>query len=138
MISVISSVENVILSCHLFLMNNQIWMRGNSWIIGLHPGKTWFSDDPDCLKFYFSSMLCCIDKVRASVFPIAGFCVSSLNGKRLSKHNWETRITVCHCTGLLCPILSIPPLLPVGNTIVLASWISSSCAGLPCARSGSL
>lgn len=128
------------LFCHVifFSLSAKFGCRDNSQIIGLPQGKAWFSDDPGCLRFSFSSMLCCMDKVRTSVCPTAGSHISSLNGKHLSKHKWETRIIACHCTGLLCPILSTPPFLPVGNMTVLAIYISSSCEGFACIRSSSL
>lgn len=126
------------LFCHVifFSLTVKFGCRDNSQIIGLPQGKAWFSDDPGYLKFFFSSTLCFMGKVRTSICPTAGSRISSLNGKHLSKHKMETRIIACDCTGLLCPVLSTPPLLPVGNVTVLD--ISFSCEGFACIRSSSL
>lgn len=119
-----------------FLLPVKFGCRDDLWIIGLPPGKACFFDDFGCLKTALSSMLS-IDKVRISAFTETGSCISFLNGKYPSKHNWETRITVCHYTGLLCPFFSTLSFLPVGNMVLAASWISSSCEWFPCISSGS-
>lgn len=67
------------------------------------------------------------DKVRTSVFPIAGSCISFPNGKPLLEHKRETRMIDCHCTGLPCPITSTPPVLSVEKTRILVICISFSC-----------
>lgn len=71
-----------------FLLPVKFGCRDDLWIIGLPPGKACFFDGFGCLKTALPSMLS-IDKVRISAFTETGSCISFLNGKYPSKHNWD-------------------------------------------------